>query len=109
MVSDKNAEGFWESSRICVTGGAGFLGSYVLEKLGERGASDIFVPHIEEYDLVQLDGVRRMLDDARPDLVIHLAANSHVDASWESALKNNIEGTRNVYECSRIYKIKRRD
>jgi GDP-L-fucose synthase len=75
MVSDKKAEGFWESSRICVTGGAGFLGSYVLEKLGERGASDIFVPHIEDYDLVQPDGVRRMLDDARPNLVIHLAAN----------------------------------
>jgi GDP-L-fucose synthase len=75
MDRDKKVEGIWESARICVTGGAGFLGSYVLEKLSARGASEIFVPHIEDYDLVQVDGVRRMLDDARPDLVIHLAAN----------------------------------
>ncbi len=66
---------FWVERRVCVTGGAGFLGSYVLEKLQERGAKDIFVPHIEDYDLVQPVGVKRMLADARPDIIIHLAAN----------------------------------
>ena len=66
---------FWASRRICVTGGAGFLGSYVLAKLRERGAKDIFIPRIEEYDLVQPEVVKRMIVDARPDIVIHLAAN----------------------------------
>lgn len=66
---------FWAERRVCVTGGAGFLGSYVLEKLQERGAKDIFVPHIEDYDLVQPMVVKRMLADARPDIIIHLAAN----------------------------------
>ena len=66
---------FWAKRRVCVTGGAGFLGSYVLEKLHERGAKDIFVPHIEDYDLVQPIVVKRMVADARPDIIIHLAAN----------------------------------
>jgi len=73
---------FWRNQRVVVTGGAGFLGSFVVEKLRERGAREIFVPRIEEYDpsavlrtgLVQLDDIRRMLADARPDVVIHLAA-----------------------------------
>ncbi len=65
---------FWKDKRVCVTGGAGFLGSFVLEKLQERGATDFFVPHIEDYDLVRLDDIHRMLDNARPDIIIHLAA-----------------------------------
>jgi len=69
------ASAFWTSKRVCVTGGAGFLGSYVLAKLRERGAEDIFVPKIEEYDLVHPEGIQRMLDDSRPDVIIHLAAN----------------------------------
>jgi len=60
--------------RVAVTGGAGFLGSYVVEKLRQRGAGDVFVPRRRDYDLVNIEGVRRMYDDARPDLVIHLAA-----------------------------------
>jgi GDP-L-fucose synthase len=65
---------FWQNKRVCVTGGAGFLGSFVLEKLEERGAEEIFVPHIEEYDLTLLEDIKRMLDEAQPDLIIHLAA-----------------------------------
>ncbi len=60
--------------RVCVTGGAGFLGSYVLERLRLRGCKDIFVPHIEEFDLTRMEDIRRMYDQARPDIVIHLAA-----------------------------------
>ena len=67
-------ESFWQDKRVCVTGGAGFLGSFILEKLQERGASDVFVPNIEDYDLTKLEDINRMLDDSKPDLVIHLAA-----------------------------------
>ena len=64
---------FWQNRRVCVTGGAGFLGSYVVEKLRQRGAR-VFVPLIEQYDLVNLDDIQRMLADAQPQLTIHLAA-----------------------------------
>jgi GDP-L-fucose synthase len=67
-------ENFWETKRVCVTGGAGFLGKVVCRKLQERGAQDIFVPTIEKYDLVSLEGINHMLEDAKPDLIIHLAA-----------------------------------
>jgi GDP-L-fucose synthase len=66
---------FWPGRRVCVTGGAGFLGSYVLAKLRERGAKDIFIPRIEDYNLVQPEVVKRMISDAHPNVVIHLAAN----------------------------------
>jgi GDP-L-fucose synthase len=66
--------GFWETKRVMVTGGAGFLGSCVVEQLRSRGAKDIFVPAIEQYDLVSLDAVKRAYRDGRPDVVIHLAA-----------------------------------
>lgn len=65
---------FWQDKNVCVTGGAGFLGSFVLEKLRANGASRIFVPTIEDYDLVKADDIQRMLDDAKPDVIIHLAA-----------------------------------
>ncbi len=66
---------FWRERRVCVTGGAGFLGSFVLEKLRQRGAKQIFVPTIEKYDLVQPESIKQMLADSRPDLIIHLAAH----------------------------------
>jgi GDP-L-fucose synthase len=68
-------KGFWATRRVCVTGGAGFLGSYILEKLRQRGAAEIFVPLIEEYDLVQRTEILRVLDRARPDVILHLAAH----------------------------------
>ena len=66
---------FWQNRRVCVTGGAGFLGSFVTEKLRQRGANEIFIPRYPEYDLVQPQDVERLLDDARPDVIIHLAAH----------------------------------
>jgi GDP-L-fucose synthase len=65
---------FWKDKRVCVTGGAGFLGSFVIDQLRQRGTKNIYVPTIEEYDLVRLEDIQRMYDTARPDLVIHLAA-----------------------------------
>lgn len=60
--------------RVVVTGGAGFLGSYVVEKLRARGVENIFIPRSQEYDLVKGAAVRRLYADTQPDLVIHLAA-----------------------------------
>jgi GDP-L-fucose synthase len=64
---------FWQGKRVVVTGGAGFLGSFVVERLRREGAA-VVVPRSAEYDLVDRAAVRRLLADARPDLVIHLAA-----------------------------------
>jgi GDP-L-fucose synthase len=65
---------FWSAQRVLVTGGDGFLGSYVVEKLRERGCANVFIPRIQDYDLVQMEACRRALADSQPDLVIHLAA-----------------------------------
>jgi GDP-L-fucose synthase len=63
-----------DSARILVTGGAGFLGSFVIEQLRARGAREIAVPRSAEYDLVDGAQVKRLLADTRPELIIHLAA-----------------------------------
>lgn len=65
---------FWVNKRVVVTGGAGFLGSFVVEKLRERGCSQIFVPRSRDYDLREREAIRRLLQDARPHLIFHLAA-----------------------------------
>ena len=64
----------WSGQRIVLTGGAGFLGSFVQEELRRRGATSIFVPRSADYDLVDMAAVRRLYADAKPTLVIHLAA-----------------------------------
>ncbi|MBZ4664739.1 MAG: nucleoside-diphosphate-sugar epimerase [Caloramator sp.] len=65
---------FFKNKRVTVTGGAGFLGSYVIEKLKERGCTDIFIPRSLEYDLTKEEAIKRMYKDGNPDIVIHLAA-----------------------------------
>jgi len=67
-------ENFWEARRFLVTGGNGFLGGYVLEGLAARGARTVFAPTAKEYDLRKLPHIKRMLDDLKPDVIIHLAA-----------------------------------
>src|SRR5512133_550319 len=66
---------FWTNKRVCITGGAGFLGSHLIENLKGRGATDIFIPKIEDYNLVEKADIQRMLDDSKPDIIIHLAAH----------------------------------
>ena len=65
---------FWSDKRVVVTGGAGFLGSFLVEHLRAKDCRAIVVPRSKDYDLVQMDAVRRLYADAKPDVVIHLAA-----------------------------------
>ena len=64
---------FWQGKRTTVTGGAGFLGSHVVEQVKSRGADIVSVVRSKEYDLRDIEAVRRMLDDLKPDVLIHLA------------------------------------
>src|SRR5437867_10231624 len=64
---------FWRDKSTVVTGGSGFLGARVVHRLRTLGA-DVFVPRSRDYDLRQLQAIQRMLTDARPEVVIHLAA-----------------------------------
>ena len=65
---------FWPNKRVVVTGGAGFLGSFVVQQLREKGCRNIVVPRSRDYNLVQMDAVRRLYSESRPDIIIHLAA-----------------------------------
>jgi GDP-L-fucose synthase len=62
------------SERVLVTGGGGFLGSFVLEELATRGARDVIAPRSADVDLTDARATARLFEDARPTLVLHLAA-----------------------------------
>lgn len=72
---------FWTNKRVIVTGGAGFLGSFVIEKLRQRGATDIHIPRIDDYNLVDKNDIQRLFEDTIQGIdpanmvIIHLAAN----------------------------------
>jgi GDP-L-fucose synthase len=64
----------WSDKRVVVTGGAGFLGTFVVEKLRERGCRQVFVPRAAEFDLRDRDQIVRLYEQVQPHIVIHLAA-----------------------------------
>jgi GDP-L-fucose synthase len=93
--------------RILVTGGAGFLGRHVVERLERTGSRDIFVPRRAQFDLTDPEDVRRLLKQARPQVVIHLAALvGGIEANRMKPgtfiHKNLAMGTHLIDACSRI-------
>jgi GDP-L-fucose synthase len=101
-------DSFWHDRRVVVTGGAGFLGSFVVDRLRTAGAS-VFVPRSAEYDLVQREACARLLADARPDMVIHLAARvggigANRDNPGRFLFENLMMGAQLIEEC-RLAKI----
>jgi GDP-L-fucose synthase len=67
---------FWAKKRVVVTGGSGFLGTFIVDKLKTLGCADIFVPRSKDYDLVNNDACKRLYKDAEPHIVLHLAAKT---------------------------------
>lgn len=95
---------FWANRRVVVTGGAGFLGSFVVERLQSFEPATIVVPRSREYDLRERDAIRQLLADARPDLVIHLAARvGGIEANRlhpaEFFYDNLMMGVQLMHEC----------
>ena len=66
---------FWKENRFLVTGGAGFLGRFVVKNLRDRGAGAVVAPRSENYDLRRREDVLTLLTDTQPTIIIHLAAN----------------------------------
>lgn len=64
----------WSDKRVVVTGGAGFLGTFLVDKLRERGCNEVFVPRSTEFDLRERDQIIRLYEQVKPHIVIHLAA-----------------------------------
>ncbi len=94
------------NTRVLVTGGAGFLGSAVRRVLAERGATDVVVPRSRDYDLTNRAATAKLFDEARPGLVVHLAARvggigANMDHPAEIYLANLLMGTYVIEEARR--------
>lgn len=111
MPNTKSSPVDLSSKRICVTGGGGFLGSFIVEALQARGCCDIFVPRQRDYDLTTTTGIERMFTDARPQILFHLAAvvggiGANRDNPGSFFYKNAIMGIQ-VLEHARLAKIQK--
>lgn len=99
--------------RVLITGSKGVIGRILMKRLKEYElfGIDVFDAKEERYfkaDISNFEELKSVFEKVgRIDYIIHLAADSRVNAEWESVLKNNIIGTKNVYECARIYNVKK--
>jgi GDP-L-fucose synthase len=93
------------TKKITVTGGKGFLGTYIARKLRyERGCKSIFIADLPEYDLRNIEDIKRMFDKQRPDVVIHLAAvvggiGANRDNPGKFFYDNAMMGIQNMHEA----------
>jgi len=73
-MTDPTSDAFWATRRVLVTGGNGFLGRAVVDRLHQRRPAAVITPTSDEYDLCRRDQVEAMFANTEPDLVVHLAA-----------------------------------
>jgi GDP-L-fucose synthase len=100
-----------KNKRILVTGGNGFLGTFVVKNLRGRGCREIFIPRSKGYDLVRMERVRKLYRDSAPDIVIHLAAKvGGIGANRENPGKffyDNLMMGVQMMECARHYNVEK--
>lgn len=102
---------FWSDKRTVVTGGSGFLGSYVVHELQNAGCTNIIIPRSNQYDLTQMEAVQQLYADASPDLIIHCAAKvGGIEANRKNPgsffYENLIMGV-NLIEAGRQHRLKK--
>lgn len=102
---------FWSDKRTVVTGGSGFLGSYVVHELQNAGCTNIIIPRSNQYDLTRMEAVQQLYADASPDLIIHCAAKvGGIEANRKNPgsffYENLIMGV-NLIEAGRQHRLKK--
>ena len=102
---------FWSDKKVLVTGGYGFLGSHLVRLLNNLNPKSLFVPSVEECNLLNIDDIRNYLDKTKPDIVIHLAAKVggmyfNKEKPAEIYYENLIMGLQLIHE-SHIHGVKK--